>query len=58
MDWTSRRSSQSSHQIAGVDVQGAGDAQDVVEAEVALAALDLAYERPVQFGLVGQGLLG
>ena len=49
---------QPSHQISGVDVEGAGDAQDVVEAEVALAALDLADECPVQFGLVSQGLLG
>lgn len=49
---------QPSHQIAGVDVQGTSDAQDVVEAEVALTALDLADERPVQFGLVGQSLLG
>ena len=50
--------SESAHQIAGVNVEGAGDAQDVVKAEVALAALDLADERPVQFGLVGQSLLG
>ena len=50
--------SESAYQISGVDVEGAGDAQDVVEAEVALAALDLADDCPVQFGLVSQGLLG
>ena len=35
-----------------------GDAEDVVEAEVALAAFDLADVRPVQGGALGQLLLG
>ena len=34
-----------------------GDAEDVVEAEVALAAFDLADVRPVQGGALGQLLL-
>lgn len=39
-------------------MEGVGDAQDVVQGEVALAALDLADEGPVQVALGGEGLLG
>ena len=49
---------QPTHQPAGVGVEGVGDAEDVVEAEVALAAFDLADVRPVQGGALGQLLLG
>ena len=48
---------QPAHQPAGVGVEGVGDAEDVVEAEVALAAFDLADVRPVQGGALGQLLL-
>lgn len=46
-----------SNQPTGVGVEGVGDAEDVVEAEVALAAFDLADVRPVQGGVLGQLLL-
>ena len=46
------------HQPTGVGVEGVGDAEDVVEAEVALAAFDLADVRPVQGSALGQLLLG
>ena len=49
---------QPTHQPTGVGVEGVGDAEDVVEAEVALAAFDLADVRPVQGGALGQLLLG
>ena len=48
---------QPTHQPAGVGVEGGGDAEDVVEAEVALAAFDLADVRPVQGSALGQLLL-
>lgn len=48
---------QPAHQSTGVGVEGVGDAEDVVEAEVALAAFDLADVRPVQGGALGQLLL-
>ena len=48
---------QPTHQPAGVGVEGVGDAEDVVEAEVALATFDLADVRPVQSGALGQLLL-
>ena len=48
---------QPTHQPAGVGVEGVGDAEDVVKAEVALAAFDLADVRPVQGGALGQLLL-
>ena len=48
---------QPAHQPTGVGVEGVGDAEDVVEAEVALAAFDLADVRPVQGGALGQLLL-
>ena len=48
---------QPTHQPTGVGVEGVGDAEDVVEAEVALAAFDLADVRPVQGGALGQLLL-
>jgi hypothetical protein len=35
-------------EIGGVDVEALGDLEEVVEREVALAALDLAEERPVE----------
>ena len=49
---------QPAHQPTSVGVEGVGDAEDVVEAEVALAAFDLADVRPVQGGALGQLLLG
>ena len=48
---------QPTHQPTSVGVEGVGDAEDVVEAEVALAAFDLADVRPVQGGALGQLLL-
>ena len=48
---------QPTHQPTSVGVEGMGDAEDVVEAEVALAAFDLADVRPVQGGALGQLLL-
>ncbi len=51
-------SSQSSHQLPGVYAERLGDAQDVVQGQVALAALDLADEGPVQVAVLGQRFLG
>jgi hypothetical protein len=44
-------------EVAWVDAEAAGDLKQVVEVEVALAALDLAEEGPVDADLVGGGLL-
>lgn len=50
--------SQTSHQLPGIAVQALGDAHDVVQAEVALATLDLADVGPVQVAALGQLFLG
>jgi len=52
-----RRRFETLHELGGVNVEAGGDLQEVVEAEVALAALDLADEGPVQVGAVGEGFL-
>ncbi|RZS30500.1 hypothetical protein EV193_11620 [Herbihabitans rhizosphaerae] len=49
---------QAADQLAGVDVEGGGDFEDVVEGEVALSAFDLAEEAPVQTGVFGEAFLG
>lgn len=49
---------QPAYQPTCVGIEGVGDAEDVVKAEVALATFDLADVRPVQGGALGQLLLG
>lgn len=46
------------HQLPRITVQALGDAHDVVQAEVALATLNLADVGPVQFAALRQLLLG
>jgi hypothetical protein len=50
-------SAKAADQFARVDVERRGELQDVVERQVALAALDLADEGPVQVALVGECFL-
>ena len=44
---------QSSYQLPWVGLEGCGDADDVVQAEVALASFDLADVGPVQAAALG-----
>ena len=46
------------HQLPRITVQSLGDAHDVVQAEVALATLDLADVGPMQAAALSQLLLG
>ena len=48
---------QSFDELAGVDVEAGCELQQVVEVEVALAALDLAEEGPVDAAFGGEGFL-
>ena len=50
--------SQPPHQLPWVALQTLGDAHDVVQAEVALATLDLADVGPVELAALSQLLLG
>ena len=45
------------HQLPGIHVEAAGDLQDVVEAEVSLAAFDLPDVGPMQSCSFGQAFL-
>ena len=44
-------------QLRWIDAEAGGDLEEVVEAEVALAALDLAEKGPVDVDLPGESLL-
>ena len=46
------------HEGSGVDLEGGGDFEDVVQREVAAAAFDLSDEGPVQAAAVGELFLG
>lgn len=48
---------QPSHQYGRVHTQPGGHLEQVVQADVALAPLDLTDEGPVNPGLIGQGFL-
>jgi hypothetical protein len=45
------------HELAGIDAESVGDLEQVVQVEVAPAALDLAQEGPVDTAPCGQGFL-
>lgn len=45
------------HQLAGIDAETASQLEQVVQIEVALTALDLAQERPMDADLMGHRLL-
>jgi hypothetical protein len=45
------------HQLAGINAQAGSNLEQIVQAEVAPTALDLAEERPVDTALSGQGFL-
>lgn len=45
------------NELAGIDAEASRDLEQVMEAQVAPAPIDLAQERPVDAGLMGQGFL-
>ena len=49
---------QAVHQLTGIDAEGAGDAQNVMQGEVAPSALDLAEVRPMDVAGGSQLFLG
>lgn len=48
---------QAPHQLPRIDLQRLGQLEDVVEADVPLASLHLAHERPMQAAVIRQLLL-
>ncbi len=53
-----RASADVGQQLARSDLQGAGDLDDVEQAQVALTAFDPANVRPMQVSLLSEFLLG